>query len=858
MPLDGGRGSIRNLRSDRIVNLMNSTEPLDAEKILGIAKKYYEWAEPRITVGRPEFVSAVMWKPKFDGKKKDYRLASVLSCDTGMAGTLGGMGDMTAALACAAFDAASDDVMITQNLGCAIALFCDNNTDAAITSREKEIYEDAAEALLYAISLSKAGGAHTKASLGPLTALGNLYLDMKRYEEAKDMFMAARRIDDTYMPAINGLAAYYKATNKPQLILLMRAAAKKCPTSIGRSANKIDENSKKAEEIIGEGATATEEEMEKQMDIAEEIEAPSYGDLFDNIDARTAERIIKNRKDLQSKMKIKVPNISILTAFTDITEDNQISVKCAVEAVSDELRHLAKYLKALPRGGGHAAADMFENTGIGDFNFMGMKFSDFVRDASTNPEKYANSKNKQEVHLRTDNIDKYIKELKDGLGEITAARHGMEGGDKYGLKFSKAAAKANLLLFPFSMNPFKYANAWDVMMQRYNVPLLIKKKALLDTYMTTVLKKATETLADIQRNFAREYKEIDDAFDAEMKDLREKYEAEVERCGENGDCAEAAWKRYRLNLHGLHVKYYPQLNQCTKRYWLEGTECAARMYGKLERNLPRMYKEVMKHVVYISDENVKVQQEDMLVGGLASTLTAAISLVLSAYGGGEILRIDMCGCDPEEMEALSEELRKEKEEKDEEMRNRQKAAENAFKNGIIDENSSYYKNYVKKWEYELDLVVFKYRTNDYFTTHEISIPLKVGSINASSYSSNITQASHVSADVTLGGNLGPVGVNATFGITVAWDEQGRMHPAGCDLRAGLEASAGSGPVSATAGISASLMRGTRAYGEVSMTGNEYIDAMKENALGEGFAGMVATRDTTFKVWTGDYVITDKN
>ncbi|MDR2865801.1 MAG: tetratricopeptide repeat protein [Methanomassiliicoccaceae archaeon] len=837
---------------------MGYTEVPDTGKILEIAKKYYEWAEPMIKAGRPQFNKAVNWSPKFDGKKKDHRKASSLSCDTAMVGTLGGMGTMTVALACAAFDLAFDTVKISQNLGCAIAIFCDNNDDPDIIAKEKEIYEDAVTVLIYALSLSMVGSIHTEASLGPLVALGNLYMDMERYEEAKELFMTARRIDELYMPALNGLAAYYKATNKPQFAVMIKTAAKSNPTTLGKSLNKIGENNKKAEKIFREGAAASDEELEKEIDKAEEIEAPNYGDIFDGVDPKNAEKMRKNRKDLNNRMKIKIPNIHILTAFTDINKDNQISVKCAAEAVSDELKHLQKYIKALSRGSGNTAADAFENTGIGDFKFMGMDFHEFIRDASNNPAKYENMDTRDEVHLRTDNLDKYIKELKDGLGEITAARHGMEGGDRFGRKFSRAAAKANLLLFPFSLDPLKYANMWDVFIQQCNIPLYIKKKALLDAYMMGVMRKSNETITDIQRNFSREYAEIHEAYDAKMEDLKERYDREVKACGDNSGCTSAAAKRYELNLHKLHLEYYPQLNQCTKRYWLEGTACAAIMYGKLERNIPRMYKEVMKHLVYISDEKVRAEQEDMLVGGIASTLTHAIGLVLSTYGGGEILRIEMCGCDPERMEQLTKELQKEKEEKDAEMQQRQKAAENAFKNGIIDENSSYYKDYVKKWEYEIDLVIFKYRSNDYFTTGDVSIPTPVGSIDASSFRNNITQESRVSADVTIGGEIGPVELKATFGISVAWDANGRMHPEGFDLRAGLEASTGVGPLSATAGVSASLERGTKVYGEVTLSGNDYIDEMKERALGEEFGGLAPEMDNTIKLWTGDYVITDKN
>jgi len=516
----------------------------DTEKILRIAKKYYEWAEPRISIGRSEFSKVVKWKPLFDGKKKDYKLANSLSHDTCILGTMGQMGGMTVALACAAFDLAFDDVMIAQNLGCSIAIFCDNNTDPTVTAREKEIYEDAATVLLYSISLSMAANAHTIASLGPLTALGNLYLDMKKFEEAKNLFMTARRIDDGYMPAISGLTAYYKAMNMPQFIPMMLAAAKKKPSDIGKGATKIEEENKKSEKLIKEGGEPTEEELEKMIDIAETIQAPCYAELLGELDPKGAEKIIKARNDLQSKMKITIPNIHILTEFTDINEDNQISVKAAVKAVEKDIEYLGRYVKLLPRGTGNMAADMFENTGMGDFNYMGMKFHDFLRDISEHPEKYENMKNMPEAHLRMDNLNKFAQEAKDSLSGMTSARHGFGDESTAARNVSKVAAKANLLAFPLSLNPFEYANPYDILLQQYNVPLVVKKKNLCDQYGITVLKKTGEVLTDVYRNFNRAYGDKKDQFDKEVEKITKRCEDEEEKArkanehksdGEGGD-----------------------------------------------------------------------------------------------------------------------------------------------------------------------------------------------------------------------------------------------------------------------------------------------------------------------------------
>jgi len=842
---------------------MSNAGSRDFEKILGIAKKYYEWAEPKISIGRSEFSKAVNWKPAFDGKKKDYKLAGSLSMDTCIVGTMGQMGDMTVALACAAFDLAFDDVKIAQNLGCSIAIFCDNNNDTAVTSKEKEIYEDAATVLLYSIALSMEGAFHTYASLGPLTALGNLYLDMKKYEEGKNLFLAARKIDDSYMPAISGLTAYYKKTNKPEFIVMMLAAAKKKPSPIGKGANEIEDENKKSEKLIKEGE-ASEEELEKMIDIAETIQAPCYGELFKELDPKGAEKIIQARNDLQSKMVIKIPNIHILTQFTDINEHNAISVKAAVKAVEEDIRYLQRFVKLYPRGMGNMAADMFENTGIGDFNYMGMKFHDFMRDVSEHPEKYENMKNMPDAHLRMDNVDKFIKEAKDVASGLTSARHGFGDESTAGLNAAKIAAKANPVVFPLSLNPFEYANPYDILLQQFNIPLLMKKRNVFDQYCITVLKKTGEILADVDRNFTRAYGEIKTLFDQDLEAARKKHIQAAENCGDNDKCLENEEKRYQVEKHKLHEKYYKSLNQCTKRYWLEATGVAARMYTKLERNLPRMYKELMKHVMFISDAKIRREQEDQVVGWLAITLETAISFVLNSYGYGEILRIEMCGCDPELMEQFREELEKERIKEEREKLAKQKAAMDAFKNGDIEKHPAYLKAYSDKWDYVLDLGIIKHRSNTSFTATNFYVPGPYSNVNVNHFSNEITGASKVSVDVELKisvsdstGMLG-AGAKSSFGFTVAWDANGNIQPQVIDVRRGAEISASVGPVEGAIGVTSSMVRGTAMYGEIRPIGNDYIDILRKDAFGGLTGGPEILKKFPLKVWRGEYRLDGAN
>jgi hypothetical protein len=280
-------------------------------------------------------------------------------------------------------------------------------------------------------------------------------------------------------------------------------------------------------------------------------------------------------------------------------------------------------------------------------------------------------------------------------------------------------------------------------------------------------------------------------------------------------------------------------------------------YKKLERYIPKMYQAAMKHLVYISDTEVRRKQEEKLIGTIASGLQTAIQNVLTAYGIGWPLDPRRCDCNLEELENMRAALAEQEREIGNAMIERQKAKKNAFKNGDIDQNSSFYKDHIKKYEYSIDLIFIKYRTNDHFTVKDVSIWTPFGSMDHSSFRNHISGQRKVSCDVSLGLDAGAVKGEGRFGYSYVRDRNGNIHPDDLDVRAGLSASVGKGPISASAGVSASLQRGTNLHGKIELTGNEYLDGFKQQYLGKT-GEWIRTEAPSLELWNGEYKLTDRN
>ena len=147
---------------------------------------------------------------------------------------------------------------------------------------------------------------------------------------------------------------------------------------------------------------------------------------------------------------------------------------------------------------------------------------------------------------------------------------------------------------------------------------------------------------------------------------------------------------YRMNIHRLHKEYYPKFNNLAAPFWSNATIDAAEAYKKIEKYVPQMYTDCMKHIMLISDEKVRDSLEDELIAKVTGYIEMGLKNAIDAYGMASPLDINACGCDEEELDEIKE-RKKEREKEKEEAANKAilKAMQDRayFNAGKLDENS---------------------------------------------------------------------------------------------------------------------------------------------------------------------------
>lgn len=820
----------------------------ESDAVLSIAKKYYERAYPFIEpLSKDDFDRAINWKPSFNGKTKDHVLATSLSREGAVIAALVKAPNLTLALACAVFDIASDDRTAALNLGSAIALYHDNSANPAVRAQREEIYADAETVLFYSLNISMVNSEYSEGSLEPLVTLGNLYLDMGRYEDAKEMFETALRVSPDHLPALDGMMLYYMLTKKPQQAAMTAATAQKRPSEIGKAANDIDDNVRPAGGQEA-GGLSSEEEMEALMDKLAEVEVVSYADLFKNVDAAYAERIRKSLNAIKDKMTFTVPDVSMLTQYTNVDEGNYQHVAAAMRAVGQEIETLMPYLSRVTNEQLVDGAGKIDNVGF-NIKVGGMNLSDLMRDAVANPQRYKDAN----LPKATVDMGSIMGFANDAMASAAMFMKGDFSKDTF-----RPLARADPLIAVMGIDPFEYANSLDVLVQQYNIAPFKRKLNTLCAYLSAVNGKAASVIGDVRMTWARENMKIIEAETEAENKLNDWFVKETERDG----YTERILLEYKLRTHDIHRDFYPRYNHCASPYWHQATQAAAVAYKKLEKYLPKMYKEIMTHIAAISDPKVRDTQERRLNHAVITAVHGGITNLLGAYGLGGFHDTRTCTCDLEELKDIRARLIEEERRIGNEYYERQKQKMNSFKNAEIDFNSSWYKDYIKKWEYAIDLGVYEYRTSEFYTLTKANVWTPAGSFESSSFINNISNAGRKSADLTLGPSAGSFSLEAKFGYTVDFvrDSNGSDHIRDIDVRASLEGKVGVGPVAAAAGASASIARGTKVYGNVGLTGNKRLDEMKGKILGDKVAswanmpGLPQAPDLTLNLWNGEYVL----
>lgn len=77
----------------------------------------------------------------------------------------------------------------------------------------------------------------------------------------------------------------------------------------------------------------------------------------------------------------------------------------------------------------------------------------------------------------------------------------------------------------------------------------------------------------------------------------------------NGNHDEAMHDRFRLELHTKALGYYDKFKSLCQNAWSDATDYARKIYKKYEDTLSTAYKDIMKYIMLVSDQEVQEQLE---------------------------------------------------------------------------------------------------------------------------------------------------------------------------------------------------------------------------------------------------------
>ena len=812
-----------------------------------IAKKYWQWTSP--LVEKPlvnDFKKVINWTPTFDGKKKDDELATHLSQDIAFMGGHNSVANLTVALACAAFDISWDDVHSAQNLGAAIAQFAGIEENK---QRIKEIHADSEKMHLYAIGLSLAGGNYSANSLGALVSLGNLYLDMDKDEEAKAKFESALKVRKGYSSALTGMIAYYEKKKQPQMISGVKRAAKENPTKIGQAFNEIEKEMEKLEKI-----NRKQEQGVKSVEAAEkialeftQIHAVTYADIYKEFDRKLAAEVKRSVQELNDKMILKIPDLNILMQYSVKNEHTEASIISAAKVIAEEdLQNIQPYKRRYMTSTTDNVGGFFNNLGVTS-KVDGQSLGDFMSDMMRNPEKYADRKDldgqiEAAMNEMIGKATDWGKQAEKSLDKAQQKGKNMSQADI--APFTQSMAQVEPIVAIFGVNPFEYANPWDIFIQQYNARALLYKWTAMQQYLYLGNERLTKAIPDIMETYYRKKEEVEN-----------RYAVAARRCDGH--------ERPIICEHGLHREFFPQFNEVASIYFAQATQIASVHYRKLEENIPKMYQDIMKHLVYISDEKIQQNWEDKVVGTIAFQVESAITWLLTAYSIGDIQRLKMCGCDMDEYYAAVAAFEEEKAAKETEYILRQKAAASAFRKGELDKNTQLYKSHNEKYGNKWNFLIFTKESNDFYTHTRVNIPTPRLTFTHSTVQNNVTGKKTSEGSVSANASL-KLGKTVSIGAEgeVKWrvDEDGKYHLV--DVTVGALLGVSGGASAATFGLKASLVHHTLSgYAALELSGNGPLDELKAEYLEKrkigGARAFIVNRTNLTDVpnipkWKGEY------
>ena len=770
-----------------------------------------------------DYTKTVIWTTQFDGTKTDPQKAKEYSILVALATNNKPAPYFNIAFASAVFVLDPLSSSGSNNLASAILsggeLICEKTpTKEALAPYRR----DAESAFLYAISHSMKDNTWSEASLTPVINLGNLCIDLGRMEEARSLFMVARKIKPESWDAALGLAAYFLALNqKDKALAILEDDSLDKPEKYGVPI-KHNKSLEKSEPFSDLPLEAPDEKYEKGIKIMAGEPIATSADFLAQLDQSERNKMRYFIENLPVKGSYAAPSIKKLTQYSTL---KAISGPQGVSALKDFSDRLGIFTMGSSISTSKQQIDMLAK--------MGLKIDIDIDldDAAKHPEKYMDNKNEPKVTVS--GKEEFLAKMQAMIKDAQKARLDLASGKTNSL--TQMVSKFDKLHAILLINPEEYADPMNIILQKMNYTVYNRKDRLYKSYLYSLNKRTYRQISEVIAQCQRKMGDLAKRAGAEME-AYEKQRAEAEK---SEGFRKAEWD---LRRHNLHIKFFNEANNIAETGFGSATNVVASVYMRqFKPNVEAYYYDVIRHVAMISDPEVRKQKDADLHNSMNQAVTRYLQTVLIAHGSFSYSEDWDCNCDMEELLAAREAEDKAFEKEENARIARNKAAKAVFDSGEIPESSPLFKKldaYVDVYNFGL----VKVRASCARTVIEANTDFLPNNLPfnfhyASSESEN-TGAITRNGGIKVGyekdlGNEGKATANLNLDISVSSDGNGVVK--NYSVTGGANAGVEVGNFKASAGVDGSVSVDNKT-GNYSASGNANASASAGNTTVSGSVG----------------------
>lgn len=833
-----------------------------ASEILETAGKYYKLAKSKATAEELRYIGELVpWVPDFTGRVIDAKSAVDFSYLAAFLTTYTDLENVFLALNAAVFTLDVKNPVSAGNLASAIAAYSEevkNKPLALIFNDNTEFVNDAAKVYKYALSLTSSGETISPEALPLLLNYGNYCIDTGDLKTAKQLFETALGLAPDYYPASEGMAAYWLASgDKIKAEDILKKAKK--PALYGV----IAKNSKNTTEDVAPQVTIDQDlpVMKEKLEKLAKVPTVLATDFYEDIDPKGAADIRRFVDNLSAEWKYTVPKYDYLSQYSTLQAFDSGQGQAALAAFGKELE---EFTKKNAKAAANLNRDLIGGMGL-ELDAGGIDINDLIQ----NPEKYED----MDVDIKVKGLDAFMNNMKDMAGQAEA---GMKDGNFGALGNIVSTVSPELTIL--SMKPGDYANPTDVLTQKYNMTIMMRKLVGYKNYSFKQNEDITEEMKVMIDNFLRKMSEADKRMQDELEALAREHESSHDarvriQGGPEILIPQEGCDKCKIKKHAIHENYNKQKNNISETSFGNATNYINTQFiQKLKPDIETMYADCMKNCMLISDPKIRKLVEDKIYAEVYMAVANAFLNVSTAYSVGPGGYPYICDCDPDVVEAAKERERQKFEEAEEMKTVMENRARKEFEAGVIKESSQLYQR-LDKYSAHVKLMFFEGKWHPLKTEVNFKAEIPAGKIKVGGNLNWVTE--HVRNTTTYGGglsasvsgdtsiiNAGDAG-KAGFSGSLSLQGQITTDGAGNIVRSDVIGSA-SGTISAgmheaTGTVEVSTMRGCKLSGEVTRLAGDTLKPPNAVEAWDDFSEAIgsAQPEKPKKVlWKGEYKLSE--